>query len=120
MATKKQTEKAPAEKAFDFTTVSVADAAEMPKSTRKREAKPNPFLAVMTESKDNDWAAKQITIPEDAVKAAKGYIRRAADTLECGARIVERSNDDDSVTLFFSARPRRAYKARAKSENSEK
>lgn len=106
-------------KEFDFSSVEVTDVAEMPKGTRKRDGKPNPFLAQMTASKENDWAPKQITIPEDAVKSAKGFIRRAADDLGCGARIVERNNEDGTVTVFFSAKQRRKYTPRQRTETTE-
>lgn len=87
MATQTQT--------FDFGSVSVEDA-ELPKATRARRTGPNPFtepLAASYESK----TGKAVTVPGKAVKDANSHLRRAANDLNIGVRIVFQNSKGETL-----------------------
>lgn len=75
---------------FDFEALEVKPA-ELP--SQQRAAKPNPFEPRLAESyaewtADHDKGGRQVTVPVKHAKALTNMIRRAADKLEIGSRIV--------------------------------
>lgn len=98
---------------LDFASLTVADVKpeEMPKRDSKSKVKDTPVYGWMQDSRQNN-VAKSVTIPAANVKEIVNLIRQAANVLACGARIVEKDAGNGNVTVTFTAKDRRAYKAR--------
>jgi hypothetical protein len=94
MAASKAT--APKAPAFDASALTVQDA-ELPKQTRSGNAGPNPFLPVLTASKDHGNAGKSVNVPAGNVGQVQYLIRRAAADLGVGSRIVLRNSKGDTL-----------------------
>lgn len=118
---------------FDFSAVSV-ETAELPEITRPRAEQPNPFAAPLADSYSTK-TGRAVTLPKSQVPAAERMLRRAADKMNIGCRIVRASKDGKSMTaedfekagdqrqirLMFQGQDRRNYTPRkSKNETSEK
>lgn len=115
--TKNTTRKAPA---LDLSTLAPT-AAELPK--QERQHRDNPFVAWLTESFENDNAGRKVTVPAANVSEVEYLIRKAAQDLNIGSRVVVQKNgktlDKDarksatgSVDVLFSAKNRKQRKAK--------
>lgn len=117
---------------FDFSAVQVEDAT-LPKGERAKRIGPNPFTEVVAQSYESK-TGKQVSVPAgDAVKQATAFLRRAADDLGCGVRIVYRnskgqtlkydaakdSKSKGNVTILFQGKDRKQRKAKDEAPASE-
>lgn len=110
-----------------------AEVTELPAITRDRGTGFNPFKQMLADSYA-DNKGRQVVIPAEAVAEAQRLIRRAADQLKIGSRIVIDNGKKDfkctpdivkewaekkskaQITVKFQAQDRRERKARAKKE----
>lgn len=88
---------------FSFDAVAVVETNEMP-SRAPRTEKPNPLLPHVTKSLETGTALALPNIPQDAVKDAQNYLRRAAIKLACGIEIRPADNGDGTMNLHFRAK----------------
>lgn len=104
-----------------------AEVTELPGQTRVRHEGPNPFKELLTASY-TDRKGRKVTLPAEHVSEAQRLIRRAADQLNIGARIVVDNGKKDfkctpeivkewadkksqaKVTVMFEAKERRVHK----------
>lgn len=103
-------------------------AAELPKIERKRVPAENPFLPHVKSSYEQK-SGLSVTVEAFKAKAAVNFIRRAAETLELGVRVVvqdsrgqkksaeqiknaEEKKSNTAWTVLFEAKDKRNYPAR--------
>lgn len=72
--------------ALDLTALAPVDA-EVPAMQRERKHRDNPFVAWLAESYEKG-TGKSVTVPAANVSEVEYLIRRAADDIGCGARVV--------------------------------
>ena len=107
--------------------------AELPAIKRERASGPNPFKDMLAAS-FADGKGRAVTIPAEHVADAQRLIRRAADSLNIGARIILDNGRKDfkctpdvvkewaekksqaKVKVMFEGKERRARKTKAKAE----
>lgn len=116
---KTTTRKAPA---LDLTAL-VPTEAVVPKSTRETKHRDNPFVQWLAESFESS-TGKSVTVPAANAGEVEYLIRRAADELSIGARVVVQDGkgntlDKDArkahkgnVTVLFMGKARKARKAK--------
>lgn len=103
---------------FDFSALAVQDASQdaLPAIQRKREQKPNPLELPVKDSYEHD-KVKQVNVPEAQVKHAVNLIRRAANKMKIGVRVVTNDPVDGHVLIVFKAKER--AKRKSKDESTE-
>lgn len=113
--------------AFDFSTLA-PEVAELPK--QNRDAKPNPFVDYLAESyaewsEDNSKGGRKVTVPAAHATEVRNLIRRAADGLNIGSRVVlldskgatidqrepAKFPKSGNVTVMYCGRNRKARKS---------
>lgn len=82
--------------------------AEVPKMQRERKHRDNPFTAWLAESFEQG-TGKSVTVPNANVGEVEYLIRRAADDLNIGARVVktEDSPKKGQTTVVFAGKERK-------------
>lgn len=98
--------------ALAFANLSIEDAPALPKGSRTTKANP---LADAMRSSHESGVTKSVTVPTVNVVDVENLVRRAANSLNVGARIRKQDNGNDTTTVFFAAaarqsRPRKANK----------
>lgn len=97
-------------------------AAELPKV--EREKRDNPFTTWLATSYENDGAGQKVTVPAANASEVEYLIRRAANELGIGSRVVvqqkgktldkdERKNARGNVDVLFAAKDRKQRKQNA-------
>lgn len=87
---------------------SFEDVEELPKATRGRSRKPNPYQGAVRQSADQG-KAKACVLPADQVDDATRLIRRGAAYEELGVSIRTEELEDGSVRVTFQGREKRQY-----------
>lgn len=118
---------------FDFSNVKAVKSTDVPALSRNRASKPNPLTAVYgqalkslntfyqlpampgketTETYTTDKGeSKTRTVYGPVVKQACAYLRSAAATADHGVSFRYTDNGDGTVTVHFSAKPKRGTSA---------
>lgn len=88
---------------FDFAAVEVADSTQMP-ARAARDEKPNPLLGAVSDTLLSGTPKVLPRIPDDKVKDATNYLRRASVKLDCGIEIRTERNGDGTTAVHFQAK----------------
>lgn len=106
--------------ALDLSTLAPVNA-EVPSQQRERRVKDNPFVAWLADSFENK-TGKSVTVPAANVGEVEYLIRRAADELKIGARVVvqdskgntldkdAKRNAKGNLTVLFAGKDRKTRK----------
>lgn len=81
--------------ALDLTALVPTDAT-LPSTAREGKYKDNPFEAWLADSYENK-TGKSVTVPAANVKEVQYLIRRAADTLKIGSRVVVQNGKGETL-----------------------
>lgn len=106
---------------FDFSTLTVEET-ELPgvRRGRTRHIEHNPFLGPVGDSY-NDGKGRAVKVPNEHYKTTENLIRRAAEDLEIGVRVVpsltaeerDKAPKNKTVTVKFQGQPKRKRRTKA-------
>lgn len=107
--------------ALDLTSLVPTDA-EVPATQRERKHRDNPFVAWLADSYEHS-TGKSVTVPAANVGEVEYLIRRAADEIGCGARVVVQNSKGETLdkdakksakgnlTVLFMGKDRKSRKS---------